>query len=691
MKPKLGILWLVVGLLGIAASDPLPAADPPPGPAAVQGKFHPLPPGAIKAGGWMQRQMEEDAAAGWTADRQDQSLHGDWLGPDYGKKPFWQPYLDRKGTPVDGEYQAHWMDCVFRFGWITDLPEYRQLGKKCVDDVLDHLDPTGYLGVVPPDQRFHIKRHDGHYEMWSYGEHLNALLQYYGYTGDDRVLQACRRAADLVCSKYGPSSKTKASPQGSWYTSVSAALARLYRLTGDRKYLESADQFLRDFDYTKQIFANPPAISGHSAGWPLMLTAMTEVYRCTGAADFDRAMRLAHQLTVRDHLQPHGAPSGQGEVFAGTGPYVNTELCDVFWWVWWWTEMTALTGESKFADFAERAYFNALPGHRAKDGEVMSYFMAPNQLAASQAAGRTQYPSRLEVECCQSNGPRILPIVTENMVLKTADGGLAVVYYGTSRTTARLPDGRQIQLLQETNYPFDESVEIVLKAGGEPVEFPLLLRMPGWCKKPRVQVNGRAISEPLSGGTWARIDRKWHQGDRIEIRLPMEVRVGFWREAAAYVERGPLLYALEVPYEKKPLDRWGAFEAFPANDAVWNYALLLDPDRPAKDIKMVRRDVPRNSRPWERSPVALELAAFRVPDWKFPVDGTTARPGPLLPLLPPKSSQGLVNVGIWGQHTPKRETIRLVPFGFTLLRMSYFPWCERGPIKPCIANEPLHD
>jgi DUF1680 family protein len=540
MKPKHWILLLMVALSWNAVPDGLNAIPPLPAKVAVEGKLSRLPLGSIKAEGWMQREMEEDAVAGWVADRQDQSLHGDWLGPNYGKKPFWQPYVDPKGSPVDGEYQAHWIDCAVCFGWVTGLPEYRQLGKQCVEDVLTHLDQTGYIGVVPPDQRFNIKRNDGHYEMWSYGEHLNALLHYYDYTGDERVLQACRRAADMVCAKYGPHSKTQAPIEGSWYTSVTYALARLYRLTGEKKYLDTADDYLRRFDYTKQILRNPAEISGHSAGWPLMLTAMLEVYRCTGAKDLEQAMRLAHDLTVRDHLQPHGAPSGQGELYAGTGPYVNTELCDVFWWVWWWTEMAALTGESKFADLAEKAYFNALPGHRAKDGEAMSYFMAPNQLVASEAAARTQLPSRLEVECCQSNGPRVLPIVTENLVLQTADGGLAVVYYGTSHAETPMRDGRKIQLRQDTHYPFDESVRIELKFEGEPVEFPLSLRIPAWCGNPSARINDEAITEPLSSGNWARIARKWRDGDRIELRLPMEVHVGFWRTAAAYIQRGPL-------------------------------------------------------------------------------------------------------------------------------------------------------
>lgn len=676
---KKPILLLAAGLVWAAVNHQATLAESLPGKAAVAGKYARLPVGAVRAGGWMQRQMEQDAAMGWTADRQAQSLSGSWLGPDYGKKPFWQPYLDQKGAPVDGEYQAHWIDCAVCFGWLAGLPEYRTLTKQCVEQVLGHLDQTGYIGVVAGSDRFNVKRRDGHYEMWSYGEHLNALLRYYDCTGDKRVLEACRRAADLVSSKYGPRGQEKMPAEASWYTSVSAALAQLYRLTGNREYLDTADHLLRRFGYTKQIFANPAEITGHSAGWPITLVAMIEVYRCTGAEDLLKAMRLAHELTVRDHLQPHGAPSGQGEVYARTGPYVNTELCDPFWWAWWWTEMAVLTGEPQFADFAEKAYLNALPGHRAKDGNAMSYFSAPNQLVASNAAARTYYPTRLEVECCQSNGPRLLPIVTQNMVLRTADGGLAVAYYGPSHAEAQLRDGLKIRLAQHTDYPFDETVRIELKIDGGPAAFPLSFRMPGWCQNPSIAINGQAFSEPLRPGTWARIEREWTDGDRIEIRLPMEVRVGFWRGAAAYVERGPLLYALEVPFEKKPVDQWGAFEAFPTKAAVWNYALLLDPDQPARGVKFVRGEVPKGSNVWRHSPVALELNAFRVPDWTFAADATAKRPGPLLPLLPPKSYQGLVEVSTWGQHSPKRETIRLVPFGCTLLRMTYFPWCEKDP------------
>ena len=174
MRIATGLLLSIV--LAAAA-----AAEPPPGKMAVEDVFQRLPPGAILAGGWIERQMVEDSE-GWVRARQGQSLEGDWLGPSYGKRPFWQPYVDHLGTPVEGEYQAHWMDLVFRLGWTAGLDEYKQLGRQCVDDVLAHVGPDGYLGVDKPECRFNNKGVDGNYELWSYGENLNGLLNYYRYT-----------------------------------------------------------------------------------------------------------------------------------------------------------------------------------------------------------------------------------------------------------------------------------------------------------------------------------------------------------------------------------------------------------------------------------------------------------------------------------------------------------------------------
>jgi len=625
--------------------------------------------------------MAEDAANGWVAKANQMSLEGYWFakkqlrskrGPLWTylpvaggvKAPFYHPYIEHQGAPVAGEYQAHWIDAVCRLGWVAGLEECRRLAAKCVADVLAAQQPDGYLGVDPPADQFRGTGIDGsQFELWSFGETLNALLCYHRFTGDPRVLEACRKAADLVCSRVGPHSPGKKAPLPGqeWYTSLSNAMVELYRRTGDEKYVDMAgyllDRFLERMDWGEMLREKKP-LRGHAAGWGILYLSMIDVYRATGDARWLRHLEYAHKALVAEHLQPHGAPSGQGERLAGKGPYVNSELCDSFWWVWCWTEMLKLTGDSRYADFAEKAALNALPGHRSKDGQVAAYFVTPNQL---RAARNLNYSARRWVECCHSNGPRTIPILAENMVLATPDGGLALAYYGRLRCEANLKGGVQVTLAEETEYPFRETVEVTLKLKPPKAAFPLLVRIPGWSRDASISINGEKTSAKCKPGAWARLERKWSDGDRLELTFPATIQVGFWEkwaERAAYVERGPLLYALPVKGDKRPFDQWGSFEEYARADSPWNYALRLDAKAPATSVRAKQLPVPAGGHVWEHSPLALEIDAQRVPDWTF--DPATSGPGPKLPEQPLKLAERV-------------EKIQLLPYGFTTLRMTYLP------------------
>lgn len=666
------------------------AADPPAprGRMAVENKLLALPVGSIATAGWMQRHMAEDAAAGWTAKANQMSLEGYWferrslLGkrkalwtylalPGGVKAPFYQPYIEHNGAPVAGEYQAHWMDAVFRLGWVAGLDQYRQLGTKCVAGVLAAQPPDGYLGVDPPADQLRGTGVDGtQFELWSYGETLNALLFYHRCTTDPRVLEACRKAGDLLCSRVGPHSPDKKPPRPGqeWYASICNAMAELYHWTGDKKYNDTAsyllDHQLQRLGWDAMLRDKKP-LRGHTAGWGIVYFAMLDVYRATGEARWLEHLEYAHKALVAEHLQPHGAFSGQHERLAGKGPYLNTELCDSFWWVWCWTEMFKLTGETRYADFAEKAALNALPGQRSKDGQVAAYFVNPNQLKAT---GNLNYSARRWVECCHSNAPRTIPILAENMVLATPDGGLALAYFGQLECRTKLKNGTQVTLVEKTDYPFRETVQVTLKLEPRKATFPLRVRIPGWSHDASITINGEKISAKCKEGDWARLEREWSDGDCLELTFPASIQVGFWENGtarAAYLERGPLLYALPVNGDKKAFDQWGSFDERARADSLWNYALRLDAKAPASSVRVKELALPAGGHVWEHSPLALEVEAQRVPDWTFTAAAAARRPGPELPAQPLKLAAPV-------------EKIQLLPYGFTTLRMTYLPVVKSG-------------
>lgn len=670
---------LAAAIAGLHAGNPIPAAE------TVKDTFGRLPAGACRAQGWIQRQMEEDGD-GWVRTANQMSLEGSWIRSDNSysqggiQAPFYNPYIERRGAPIGAEYQAHWLDIVFRLGWVAGLDEYRRLGTRAVNDILESLDSDGYIGVFPRSGRLKQSDDDAVYELWGCGETLNALLRYHEFTGDRRVLSACLKAADWLIERAGPTAPGASEFLATqwWYTSITNAMAHLHRLSGDPKHLAMAEFMFRSQlkdrrwgEYGIILGEQPPQpqLRGHAAGWGIVLMSGLDLYRANGDAALLRGLRQANDLIVEKNLQPHGALSGQRERLAGRGPYLNTELCDVFWWAWWWTEMAALTGESRFADYAETAVLNALPGHRSKDGRVTSYFMCPNQITARKDS-TTHYPARLYVECCQSNGPRTLPIIVENMVWAAPDNGLAVVYYGPSETKVQMKDRGEVILTQETGYPFEEDIRIAVQAKPA-ARFPLRLRIPAWCREPRIRINGEDVRGDWRSGGWARLEREWGPRDTLEINLPMRVRAEFWNNQAVAVSRGPLLYALPVPGVRKVYDKWGSFEESAVPDAKWNYALVLDEKDPEVSFKFVRQDVPAGGHVWEYPPVALEVDGRRVPDWLSEGDETTKSAGHGLdsgPRLPERPFS----------LAPNTERLRLVPFGFTTLRMTYLPYVARS-------------
>jgi DUF1680 family protein len=463
----------------------------------------------------------------------------------------------------------------------------------------------------------------------------------------------------------------------------------LYFATGDRKYIEMAqwtlDAFLHDSgvgfaNWAEFVYGESenPYPGQHNAGWAWTLIAMLDLYRATGDPALIEGARKIDAIVTTEHIQPHGAPSGQNEAFAGTGPNLNTELCGTFTWFWFWDRMLTLTGEPRYADLAEKALFNALPGHRAKDGSATSYFMAPNQLVASRAMGKTHLAARLYCECCQSNGPRLMPIMAEHMTLRAPENGLALAYYGASVTRAALDGGTSVTLEQETNYPFEETVRLKLTVAPAPRKFTLRLRVPGWCDAARVKVNGQPLPRAWPGRTWAHVYREWKTGDTLELSLPMQIKANLSAEKGAYVERGPLLYVLPVAAERKPVDRWGSFEEYPASGTAWNRALLLDPQDPASSFAFEPLPVANGGHAWENPPVALTVKARRVAEWTFDphreaVVGGEAEANVLANVTagPPMPARPLQTKG-------ETETVRLVPFGFTLLRMTYLPYIEES-------------
>ena len=277
-----------------------------------------------------------------------------------------------------------------------------------------------------------------------------------------------------------------------------------------------------------------------------------------------------------------------------------------------------------------------------------------------------------------------MPMLAERLVMATPDGGFAIPFFASSVSKVTSKSGRVVTITQETQYPFDETIKIRLKTDGAKVVFPLLLRIPGWCNGAKIRINSKEMSGKYQAGSWARLERKWKSNDTVELTLPMEVKTGFWKERAVFVERGPLLYCLAVKGQKRSLDKWGSFEETAGGDSSWNYALVFDKENPRSSFKVKKSGKQAGEHVWESSPIALEVDAVKIPAWKFspgneafkPVDDSVPAPPDgfkqLYGMIERPASPALPHYPL--QAAGQMEKVQLIPFGFTTLRMTYLPF-----------------
>lgn len=639
--------------------------------------------------GWIEKEMQEDAARGWAVTCNRMSHEGllgwdantltpipyymPWSkGGEKGPKsynrsvPYYQPITEPLGSYGEGEFEGHWLDAVARLGWIANTGSFRKLALQAANDIIESRDKSGYIGVDVPWLRFTgmyttpFGLRNGPFEIGGIFSILEGLLTQYRFTHDEKLLATVLKAADLTMERTA----------GREFKDTAGGLAplgllALYRATGRKTFLDRSVMLVEhDYQHMFEAQMQRPgnALKGHAASTGILLLEMLGVYEANGDKDvLDRALRLNDRV-LRYAMQTQGVPTGHAEALAAAGPGVNTEGCVIAWFAWAWLEMLKATGGAHYADLVERAMLNALPGQRSKDGAVSPYFARPNQLFAVRGSGMgTVYGARVFVECCHGNVGRILPVIAEAQVMTDRDGGFAIPFYATSRYK-----NETAEIAQETDYPFSDTVRIQVTPKRE-ANFRIRLRAPAWCKSPKVRVNGKDIQPPVRQ-SWIELNGPWTADSRIELTLPMEVRLEPNPGGLFTVARGPLVFALPVKGIRRSVDQWGSFEEVVNEDSRWNYALLIDRASPAKSIT-VRRAKPSGANLWEQRRIALEVEAVRVPEWKFPKPAEE-----MIPQLSTDIPEPLPPARI--SATEARQKVQLVPYGCTLLRMTQLPVIE---------------
>lgn len=424
---------------------------------------------------------------------------------------------------------------------------------------------------------------DNSHELYNVGHMYEAAVAHYQATGKRDFLDIAIKSADLLCNTFGPEEGKLTVAPG--HQEVEIGLVKLYRATGDRRYLDlskffldargkydkydrnSKDQFRSGAYWQdhKAVIDQDEAV-GHAVRAAYMYSAMTDVaalrneqtYRVAVDNLWDNVTGKKMYITGGIGSTRHGEAFGKNYELPNSTAYCET--CASIANCMWNLRMFMLHGDAKYIDVLERSLYNAVLSGISLDGKEFFY---PNVLSCDEnGAERSEW---FNCSCCPSNLSRFIPSIP-GYVYATSDAGVYVNLYGANQAGITLGNGKRIDMSQKTSYPWEGNIELTVTPESKQ-EFSIMLRIPGWVdnrpvpsdlytymnadeKKIVIKINGEVQNAPIEKG-YAVLARKWEPGDVIQLTLPMEVHKNKANDKVEAdinhlsVERGPIVYCAE--------------------------------------------------------------------------------------------------------------------------------------------------
>lgn len=487
---------------------------------------------------------------------------------------------------------AKWVEAV---GYALETQadaDLRQMGQHVVQRLIGAQQADGYLNVHytinEPGRRFTNLR-DQH-ELYDAGHLIEAAVAWATGAGDDSLLRAMRRYADLIAETFGDEQGKKRGYCG--HEEIELALVKLAHATGETKYLRLAEFFINErgasgpdrphyFAAEAQSRGDAPLPShGHAFDWSYWQAhqpvreqtvpvghAVRAMYLYAGAMDVAAATGEAalldtcrkafdHMLARRTYV--HGGVGSQkiGEAFSFDHDLPNeeayAETCAAIGLILLAQRLLEHSPNGKYADAIERALYNNVLAGLSLDGRRYFYENFLTVKPPYHKHARRRAPERQEwfgCACCPPNVARLL-MSLGRYIYGVRERTLYVHQFAASELRTQVGDDIEVTLRQETRYPWDGEILLHVDPLNE-ADFTLALRLPAWCEAPRLSVNGEIAGDVALCDGYAYLRRTWRAGDQVRLSLPMPPR-RVWADprvrhdvGKVAVTRGPVLFCLE--------------------------------------------------------------------------------------------------------------------------------------------------
>ncbi|MCX6237994.1 MAG: glycoside hydrolase family 127 protein [Bacteroidia bacterium] len=439
-------------------------------------------------------------------------------------------------------------------------PQLKSLLDQAVSGLLSTQSPNGYIGNYAENKQLE------QWDIWGRKYCMLGLLAYNDLTGDKNSLLATKKLADHLIKELADKNALivkQGNHRGMAATSILEPICLLYSRTGDKRYLDFANEIVRQWespdgpqlisksgiDVAKR-FPKPKNWFSWDQGqkaYEMMscYEGLLELYRLTGKPEYREAVEKTWQNILDTEINIAGSGSGV-ECWFG-GKQLQTmhidhyqETCVTATWIKLSQQLLRLTGEAKYADAIEQTYYNALLGAMYSDGSDWAKYspLAGQRLQGSEQCG-------MGLNCCVASGPRGLFTLPLTAVMSKIDG-ISVNFFVEGSYRLLTPGGKPLEVIQQTNYPVSGNISLKIVVPKEE-QFKVRIRIPLWSQRTMLTINDQPV-ETVIPGKYAEISRVWKSGDFISLTLDMRgrvIRIGDMPENLAIV-RGPIVLARDA-------------------------------------------------------------------------------------------------------------------------------------------------
>lgn len=646
----------------------------------LKSRFREIELGRIEPLGWLRKQLELQME-GLTG-------HLDEIWPYVGPESAWLG-----GSGDDWERGPYYCDGLVSLAYLLNESWLIKKAEKWMNSVLSSQTPEGSFGPR------------SNLDWWPRMVMLKALTSYHEATKDQRVISFLRNYFKYQLVEL-PSQRLSdwAWARGFenlvsifWFYERTKEpflldLARLIidqsidwsRLFENFPYKEPTERYLpkefmkklKSYSGWPKIFEDPSKVgltkeeverlffiyhTTHVVNVAMALKEPALRYQLEGDERYKRVALKALEEIMRHHGQPNGIFSGD-EHLNGRRTTQGTELCAVVEFMFSMENLFKTFGEVIFADYLEKAAYNALPATIRPNFYAHQYDQQVNQVLCS-IAQRNWYNNGEDSNifglepnfgCCTANMHQGWPKFSRSLWMKDENNRFVTVAYAPCAMRYDFNGQERVEILEETGYPFEDEVGFFVSSDRD---ICIMLRVPHRSKSVTVFVNGEGQEYRNQDFIVLSVPRG---KNRLTVRFHFDVEIVSWSDHTVYLQRGPLVFSLPIEEEWRKIrgtEPFADYEVHPKSD--WNYGLIL-----SDEISVSRDSVPKDASPFYLNPalVKLHVKGFKVRNWTM-LNGSAADP----PRIDPKDVKD-----------SKIVELVLVPYGCTALRITEFPFVRKN-------------